>query len=384
VEIKDAGRVSRQVKVFAGPALLLLVACLSAADPSAPVSSATFFATRLPPGLPAPLVPADNPISEEKVQLGRRLFYDTRLSGNGSYSCASCHEQARAFTDGRAQAVGSTGQSHARSALSLTNVAYNVTFGWADDKRQSLEAQMEVPMYNEHPIELGLKARDAEVLARLSARDDDLARFRAAFPDDPKPVTMANVVRAIASFERVLLSGNSPLDRYIYKDDREAISPAARRGLDLFFSSRLRCGQCHSTFNLSGPVRFEGAPRIPPTFHNTGLFTLDLGLFEQTKDKADLGRFRAPTLRNIAVTGPYMHDGSIPTLAKVIEHYAAGGRAGPFRDRASAGSSKYGGAALTEGFLISPSETEDLIAFLQSLTDGEFLANPAFGDPHIK
>ena len=182
----------------------------------------------------------------------------------------------------------------------------------------------------------------------------------------------------------MLLSGNSPLDRYLYKDDREAISPSARRGLDLFFSSRLRCGQCHSSFNVSGPVRFEGAPRTPPSFHNTGLFTLDLGLFEQTQNKADLGRFRAPTLRNIAVTAPYMHDGSIPTLAKVIEHYAAGGRAGPFRERAPSGSSKYGGAALSDGFLISPSETDDLIAFLQSLTDEEFLTNPAFRDPHIK
>src|SRR6187397_1679085 len=175
------GRVSRKIARAARPALLLLAACVSAAPAATQISSATFFATRLPPGLPAPLVPADNPISEEKVQLGRRLFYDTRLSANGSYSCASCHQQARAFTDGRAQAVGSTGQTHTRSSLSLTNVAYNATYGWADDKRQSLESQMEVPMYNEHPIELGLKAGDLTVLTRLSTQPDDVARFRAAF-----------------------------------------------------------------------------------------------------------------------------------------------------------------------------------------------------------
>ena len=357
---------------------------MSAAPAATQISSATFFATRLPPGLPAPLVPADNPISEEKVQLGRRLFYDTRLSANGSYSCASCHQQARAFTDGRAQAVGSTGQTHTRSSLSLTNVAYNATYGWADDKRQSLESQMEVPMYNEHPIELGLKPGDLTVLTRLSTQPDDVARFRAAFPGEPTPVSMPNIVKAIASFERVLLSGNSPLDRYLYKDDRSAISPAARRGLDLFFSSRMRCGQCHSTFNLSGAVTFEGGPRVPLIFHNTGLFTADLGLFEQTRNVRDLGRFRAPTLRNIAVTAPYMHDGSIPTLAKVIEHYSTGGRVGPFREIAALDSSKYGNVALTGGFSITPQETDDLIAFLQSLTDEEFLANPAFGDPHIK
>jgi cytochrome c peroxidase len=349
-----------------------LVAGLGAAPTGAPFSAATFFAARLPPGLPTPPVPPDNPISEEKVQLGRRLFYDTRLSGNGSYSCASCHQQARAFTDGRAQAIGSTGQTHARSALSLTNVAYNASFGWADEKRRTLEDQMEVPMYHEHPVELGLKDRDAEILARLSATADDVVRFRAAFPDEPEPVTMPHVVKAIASFERVLLSGNSPLDRYLYKDERSAISPAARRGLDLFFSTGLRCGQCHNSFNLSGPVTFEGARHAPLIFHNTGLFTADLGLFEQTQHKSDRGRFRAPTLRNIAVTAPYMHDGSIPTLRKVVEHYAAGGRAGPFQ------------SDLKAGFAISPSDAEDLIAFLQSLTDEEFLTNPAFGDPHIK
>jgi cytochrome c peroxidase len=350
------GRVSRILSFAARPALrtaalfALLVACLSAATSSAPISSATFFATRLPPGLPTPLVPADNPMSEEKVQLGRRLFYDTRLSGNGSYSCASCHQQAHAFTDGRAQAVGSTGQSHTRSALSLTNVAYNASFGWSDAKLQSLEAQIAVPMYNDHPIELGLKAGDPGILARLSAQDDDVARFRAAFPGEPSPVTMPNIVKAIASFERVLLSGNSPLDRYLYKDDRSAISPAAKHGLELFFSSRLRCGQCHSSFNLSGPVTVEGAPRPPAIFRDTGLG----------------GKFRAPTLRNIAVTAPYMHDGRFPTLAKVVEHYAAGV------------------PDATKGFTLSPVETDDLLAFLQSLTDEEFLSNPAFGDPHIK
>jgi cytochrome c peroxidase len=356
-----------------------VAASLHSAQAGPPVSSAAFFSTRLPPGLPTPLVPADNPISEEKVQLGRRLFYDARLSGNQSYSCASCHQQARAFTDGRAQAIGSTGQTHRRGALSLTNVAYNAIFGWADQNRRTLESQMDVPMYNEHPIELGLKDRDGEVLARLSADKNEVDRFKAAFPDEAEAVTMPHVVKAIASFERVLLSGSSPLDRYIFNDDRAAISPAARRGLDLFFSSRLRCSQCHASFNLSGPVTFEGAPRVPLAFHNTGVFTLDLGLFEQTKDKADLGKFRAPTLRNIAVTAPYMHDGSIPTLSKVVEHYAAGGRAGPFR-------SSPGGyePRLMDGFVISPSETADLIAFLESLTDEEFLNNPAFGDPHIK
>jgi cytochrome c peroxidase len=361
-------------------AFAAFAAALISAQKAGPAGEAGFFTTRVPGGLPAPIVPPDNPISEEKVQLGRRLFYDTRLSGNGTYSCATCHQQARAFTDGRAQALGSTGQSHPRSVLSLTNVAYNASYGWADKRRLTLEAQIEVPMYNEHPIELGLKDRDAEILTRFSSSDQDVARFGAAFPDDPEPVSMPHIIKAIASFERTLLSGNSSLDRFLYKDDQSAISPAARRGLDLFFSSRLRCSQCHNSFNLSGPVTFQGGPHVPLMFHNNGLFTADLGLFEQTQDKNDLGKFRAPTLRNVAVTAPYMHDGSIPTLAEVVEHYAAGGRAGPFRPNATT----YGAPRPLEGFSISPQEIDDLVAFLQSLTDEEFLTNPAFADPHIK
>ena len=309
----------------------------------------------------------DNPISEDKVQLGRRLFYDSRLSGNGSYSCSSCHQQARAFTDGRAQAVGSTGATHPRSALSLTNVAYNLSFGWADQLRRTLEAQMEVPMYNEHPVELGLKDRDLEVLARFGR--EDVERFRAAFPGEEPAVSMPHIVKAIASFERVLLSGNSPFDRYLYRDDRSGMSPQALRGSQLFFSDRLRCSECHGSFNLSGPVRYEGGPIVPAVFHNTGVLSADLGLFAQTKTAGDVGRFRTPTLRNIAVTAPYMHDGSIATLPDVIRHYSSGGRPGPFK------------SDQIRGFEISPAEVDDLVAFLGSLTDDEFLSNPAFGNP---
>jgi cytochrome c peroxidase len=356
-----------------------LIVCLHSAPLPTTVSAAAFFASRLPRGLPVPEVPADNPISEAKVQLGRFLFYDARLSGNGTYSCSSCHQQARAFTDGRAQAIGSTGAQHARSALSLTNVAYNVSFGWADPARRTLEAQMEVPMFNEHPIELGLKDHESAVLSRF--RGDDLERFRAAFPEEQPPVTLPHVVKAIASFERVLLSGRSRLDRYLYEDDRSAMPAESLRGMTLFFSDRLRCSECHNSFNLSGPVKFEGARASETLFHNTGLYNVDgrgsypasdRGLFDRTHKKADMGRFRAPTLRNVAVTAPYMHDGSVATLQDAIEHYATGGRASPFKsDR-------------IRGFTISKSEIDDLVAFLQSLTDEEFLTNPAFADPHIK
>ena len=339
-----------------------LILCSLAALPAAAQQAAVseFFSTRMPRWFPVPNIPVDNPISEAKVELGRSLFYDERLSGNGTYSCGSCHQQALAFTDGLAHAVGSTGASHSRSTMSLANVVYNASFGW-NERRWSLEAQAEVPMYNEQPIEMGLKGRETEVLARLTRNSRDIERFRLAFPSEESPVTVPNIIKAIASFERVLVSADSAFDRYLYKDDRSAMSPAARRGVGLFFSDRLRCSECHGSVNLSGPTMFAGAMPSDPEafFHDTGVAPRP-------------AKFRAPTLRNIAVTAPYMHDGSMWTLKDVVQHYARGGRQRPEKsDR-------------VRGFAISPEETDDLIAFLQSLTDEGFLTNPAFSDPHIK
>jgi cytochrome c peroxidase len=332
----------------------------------------------LPPGLPAPKVPADNPMSEAKVRLGRRLFYDTRLSGNGTFSCASCHRQEHAFTDGRAHAIGSTGQVHARSAMSLTNVAFNASYGWADAGARTLEAQIAVPMFNEHPIEMGLKGNEAAVLARLAAEPVDVRMFREAFPGRAAPVTLEHAIKAIAAFERTLLSANSPVDRYLYRDERSALDGAALRGMSLFFSDRLSCAGCHAGFNLSGPTVHDGAATVAPTFHNTGLYDVDgrgaypatdRGLIDRTRARADMGRFRAPTLRNIAVTAPYMHDGSVPTLEAAVAHYASGGRPSRFR------------SPRLKGFTVTPAEVADLVAFLDALTDREFLTNADFGRP---
>jgi cytochrome c peroxidase len=314
----------------------------------------------VPRWFPVPKIPVDNPITEAKVELGRWLFYDERLSGNGTYSCGSCHQQALAFTDGLAHAIGSTGQHHSRSTMSLANVVYNASFGW-DARNWSLEAQMEVPMYNEHPIEMGLKGREIEVLARFTKRSRDLERFRAAFPSDESPISVANIIKAIASFERVLVSADSPFDRYLYSDDRTDMTASARRGVALFFSDRLRCSECHGSVNMSGPTIFAGAMPSDPEafFHDSGV-------------AAKPAKFRAPTLRNIAVTAPYMHDGSLGTLKDVVQHYARGGRPRPEKsDR-------------VRGFAISPEETEDLVAFLRSLTDERFLTNPAFSNPHLE
>ena len=241
--------------------------------------------------------------------------------------------------------------------MSLANVAYNASYGW-NERRWSLESQMEVPMYNEAPVEMGLKGNEAEVLARFRIDRAYGERFRAAFPGQREPVTLDHIVKAIASFERVLVSADSAFDRYLYRDDHSGMSPAAKRGVALFFSDRLKCSECHGSVNVSGPTIFAGAMPSDPEalFHDTGV-------------AAEPAKFRAPTLRNIAVTAPYMHDGSLATLKDVVAHYAAGGRsARPKSDR-------------VRGFAISASETDDLVAFLESLTDHKFLTNPALSNP---
>ncbi len=349
------------------------------------------FSWQLPPGFPPPKVPADNPMSVAKVELGRRLFYDTRLSGNGTYSCASCHQQAKAFTDGRAHAVGDTGEANVRSSMSLVNVAYAAALTWANPALTRLEDQALVPMFGDHPVELGLVRPGSALVARLRTVRRYRELFPSAFPGDRNPFTVDHVTRALAAFERTIISARSPYDRYHDDRDDSAVSPAARRGERLFFSEPLSCFRCHGGFTFSGAVDFEGARNLPPVeLHNTGLYNLagvlsyppsDTGLHRITGKAADVGKFKAPTLRNIAVTAPYMHDGSIATLSDVVDHYAAGGRTiagGPDR---GVGHDNPNKSPLVRGFSLTAGEKSDLLAFLDSLTDEAVLRDPRFANP---
>lgn len=361
----------------------------TAQEPAAGVDrpAAAPYGWQLPKGFPRPLVPPDNEMSAAKVELGRHLFYDRRLSGNGTLSCGDCHRQELAFTDGRRRAIGATGEEHRRSAMSLANVAYSLSLNWADTAPASLETQLLTPLFGRHPVEMGLQ-RSPAVLRRL-ADAPTVARFRKAFPDDDPALTFVNLAKAIAAFQRTLLSGNAPFDRYWNHDESAALSPSQQRGMQLFFSKRLSCSQCHRRFNFSGPLQHEGAEVRRPELHNTGLYDLgngaypssDQGLIEVTGRAEDMGRFRPPTLRNIAVTAPYMHDGSIATLEGVIAHYAAGGRtltSGPDAGRGHANPWK---SELLTGFTLTPEETSDLVNFLHSLTDNDFLTDPRFAAP---
>jgi cytochrome c peroxidase len=344
---------------------------------------------QLPPGFPEPALPADNPMTAEKVELGRHLFYDERLSNNGSQSCASCHQQELAFTDGLARAIGSTGEAHPRGSMSLGNVAYTSTLTWANPLLRDLERQALVPIFGDAPVELGLREQ-SELEERLAAVGVYRALFARAFPEQASPVTANNAMKALASFQRTLITGNSPFDRYQYRSDVTAMSESARRGFALFSGERLECFHCHLGFNLSDHTSYADKAFFTQPFHNTGLYNLDdmgafpepnRGVFEVSGAPGDMGRFKAPSLRNIAVTAPYMHDGSIATLSEVLDHYAAGGRvieAGPNRGDGSRSPLK---SNLIRGFRLSNAERADVLAFLESLTDEEFLNDARFSNP---
>lgn len=344
----------------------------------------------LPAWVPRPLVPADNPMSTEKIELGRVLFYDQRLSINGGTSCATCHQQKAAFTDGRKVAIGATGVAHPRNAMGLANIAYSPVLTWADPTQLRLEAQALVPMFGAHPVEMGLAGKEQDLI-RLLRRDPRYERlFRAAFPADPDPYTVDNLTRALATFQRSLVSFDSAYDRYRFGGRRHAMSNPAKRGEKLFFSERLACFHCHGGVNFTDAVIHERLEKPEPGFHNTGLYNIDgrgaypvnnRGLTAITGRPADMGRFRTPSLRNVAVTAPYMHDGSIATLSGVIDHYAAGGRSiktGPDRGVGATNPHK---SMFVKGFRLAAGEKAALIAFLESLTDHTFPANPAHADP---
>jgi cytochrome c peroxidase len=368
------------------PRWLLPLFALASIGAPASVPSANaqtvVYSWNLPPGFPLPWVPADNPMSMIKVKLGARLFREPRLSVTGTYACVSCHQPRLAFTDGNAKAIGATGAQTRRSAMSLANVAYNAAYTWGDSTVHTLERQMLQPLFNEHPVEIGLKGREAQVVALLSADTQYKEMFAAAFPSDVAPVSIGNVIKAIAAFERTLISGRSPFDRYVFDDDQNALSASAKRGMNLFYSARTGCAQCHSGLNFSGPMRYRGHVQVTASMANTGLDSMnprgahsesDFGLMEVTHNRADRGKMRVPTLRNVALTAPYMHDGSIATLAEVIEHYATGGR-----QRNAAAAQNHPVDRRIRVLHLSADEKRDLIAFLESLTDPEFVAPGRF------
>ena len=378
----------------AAAALLAGAAACSGDDlgVGAPDAAADGWQWNLPRGFPEPVVPEDNPMTEEKVELGRHLFYDERLSGNETQSCATCHIQEHAFGGGVPTNEGSTGDPVPRHSQPLVNAVYNYPLTWASTELTSLEEQIHGPMFGTDPVELGITGNEDEVLERLRIDDRYPDLFAAAFPEDEDPIDFDNAIKALASFVRsIVSSGNSPFHRYVYYGEENALSESEQRGLSLLFTERLECHHCHSGFMMTNAVRHQNSTFIEfLVFHNVGLYNIDgeggypepnTGLYAETGDPADMGRFRAPTLLNVEVSGPYMHDGSLETLDEVIDHYAAAGQVIEDGELAGDGRANPNKSRFIPGFELSDQEREDVINFLKSMTDHAVLTDPRYADP---
>lgn len=334
-----------------------------------------------PLGLPPVVAPASNPITPEKIALGEKLYNDTRLSSDQTIGCVSCHMKQKGFADGRPVSLGVGKQAGARNAPSSANAAYNTTQFW-DGRAPSLEEQSKGPFTN--PIEHGLANADA--LVTIVKGDPAYVKsFRSVFGVSAKAITIDHIAMAIATFERTLLFGNSPFDRYFFGGDEKAISKKAKLGFELF-KGKGRCQTCHSMggdsalftnhdFHNLGVgfskiasklkrkikalrrAKKEGTPVDPAVLSSAQ--ASEMGRFAVTLQNQHIGAFKTPTLRNVALTAPYMHDGSVATLEDVIELYDRGGEANPFLD---------GGM---QPLGLTPAEKEALVAFLKSLTSPE-------------
>ncbi len=294
----------------------------------------------IPKGLDLDLkVPADNPITKEKVALGKQLYFDTRLSANNTVSCATCHSPAAGFGDGNRTSTGINGQMGDRNAPTVINTTYNDLQFW-DGRAGSLEEQALGPIQN--PIEMGFTLDG--VVERLNKVEGYRKQFQRIFKTD---VTADGIGKAIATFERTILSGGSKWDDYNYGDE-DALSEEAKEGMELFNGKAL-CSSCHLGFNLTDNV-----------FHNIGVGMSmkkpDLGRFNVTKVESDKGAFKTPTLRDIASTAPYMHDGSVKTLEDVVEFYNKGGEANQWLDKA------------LKPLNLTDKEKKSIVAFLKALT----------------
>ena len=375
--------------VLALPGEQGLAASSVADDMPAAETAGNGWEWNIPDWLPPPPVPAANPMSAAKVRLGQHLFHDRRLSADQRVACASCHVQSLGFADGRRTAVGVHGTPARRNSMGLANVGYSPMLTWANPHLSSLEIQSLVPLFGEEPLEMGNGGRERDLFDFLAADPDYAPMFRDAFPEREGEIDLATITRALAAFQRTLISVDSPYDRYKYGGESDALSESALRGEMLFFSESAECYHCHQGFNFTDTLQTSRSGFAESAFHNTGLYDTDgrgaypqgqRGLYEFTNRPEDMGRFRTQSLRNVAVTAPYFHDGSAETLDDVIDHYAAGGRTleGP---HAGIGRDNPWKSPLVGGFELDPSEREDLKAFLHSLTDKTFLTDERFSDP---
>lgn len=323
--------------------------------------------------------------NEAKWQLGRHLFYDVRLSAGNNLSCASCHQQALGFSDGRKLSAGTHGDLGRRNSATLVNLASQQSFTWANPLQTDLAFQALIPLLGEEPIELGLQPM---LQTRLQALTQDSV-YQGLLAQLKEPaLTQTLLLQALAQFQLSLVSHNTAFDRFI-AGDNTALTLQQQAGKALFFSDRLQCSQCHGGDNFNLQLNSQ-THTTAEQFHNTGLYNIegsypetDLGLYEVTFDPQDNGKFKTPSLRNIVQSAPYMHDGSMATLRQVMAHYRQGGSQN-LQQQPGDGRLHPNKSELVQGFEISEQEVNQVISFLDSLSDPVLLYSPRFANPWVK
>ena len=301
-----------------------------------------FFQLDIPNGFPDPVIPIDNQLTYERIKLGKRLFYDPILSKDGTISCESCHKQEFAFADNVAISAGVEGRLGFRNSMSLANISYQDAL-MREGGVPTLEMQVLVPIQDHNEMDFNILSV-AEKLNLDSTYVNASIRAYNRIPD------AYVITRALASFQRTMLSGDSDYDSNLLNEKEE-------NGKELFFSDELACSSCHADILFTNQA-----------FENNGLYEVyeDSGKYRLTNLQEDIGKFKVPSLRNIEITAPYMHNGSISTLEEVIEHYATGGK------------NHFNKSELITGFNITEEEKDNLVMFLKSLTDNNFTSNSFF------
>ncbi len=333
--------------------LLLLVMVTAAAcrkiEPPCPIPADSGELLQIPAGFPPMTFPADNALTEARWQLGKKLFYDPALSVTGTHSCASCHKTEHAMADNLSTSPGVLDRPGTRNAPSLANVGYQPYY-LREGSLPTLEMQVLVPIQEANEFNHNI----VDISDQLRADSAYVQMSRAAYGRLPDPFV---ITRAIGTFERTIISGNSRYDQYATQGCREALSSAELRGMDLFFSDKASCSKCHGGFNFTGYG-----------FENNGLYEVyaDVGRFRFSLDSTDLAKFKVPSLRNVAYTAPYMHDGSIASLAQVVDHYDGGGVAHPSK------------SPLVRPLHLTDAEKRDLVQFLTTLSDEHFVNDARF------
>jgi cytochrome c peroxidase len=308
-----------------------------------------FIDLAIPKGFTIPEIPADNRPTKTKVELGKKLFFDTRLSKDNSISCASCHKQQFAFADNQAVSKGIENRTGFRNAQPLQNLAWNKLFF-----RDGGVIQLDLAALNAITAHDEMASNLNEIVSKLKLDNAYLQLFRTAFQDT---ITSKGILQALGTYQRTLISGNSRYDKFAFQNKPAALTEQEKNGKDLFFSTKTNCSSCHSSFLFTNQ-----------TFQNNGLYEMyaDTGRQRITLLPEDRGLFKVPSLRNVELSAPYMHDGSFANLEAVIEHYNAGGVNYPSK------------SSFIQPLNLTADEKSSLIAFLKSLTDNEFINNTQF------